>query len=343
VEGIATVDPSPATRGPAPVTPVELALPRGKHLTVRAMAEADAQGIWLLYEDLSREDRYRRFFAQSHPSHDFAEHWVHTCRTNGAGLVAVAAAGRVVGEAGYVLLPNGDGELALTVADDWRGWLGPYLVHLLVDTAAARGVRNLEADVLVDNRRMLAVLHHRPHATLGDGDFNVERVVIGASHRHPGWPPVRTGPQVLVEGLGARGPTAQALRRAGFDVMGCAGPAAQGVSCPVWRGEPCPLADGADAIVVAVPAEAGAARLLASHRRLAPCTPLVVEVADPTAAAGPDPGPQGRRLPVGVTSARLVETLELLLDRARSPSDGAGPRGTFAPRAPGSVGATRGT
>jgi hypothetical protein len=339
VETIEPIDPSGV--GPcATFQPVELALPGGHRLLVREMTDDDAQGVWLLYEGLNADDRYRRFFALSHPSHALAETWVRTCRTNGAGLVAVTDGERMIGEAGYVLVPNGNGELGVTVAREWRGWLGPYLLELLVGLAAAHGVRNLEAHVLVENRSMLAVLHHRPHATLSDGDFNVEHVVIGASDKRPGWPPVRTHPRVLVEGRGARGPTASALERAGFALMGCAGPSARGVRCPAVEGERCPLADGADAIVVALPTGAGAARLVAAHRRLVPGTPLVVKVSAADAVAPPEAREQERRLPDGASPAELVGALRRLLGRAGSSSAEAQARGTFDSRPPGPRSAT---
>lgn len=53
---------------------------------------------------------------------------------------------RIVGEASYELLPNGAGELAITVAADQRGWIGPYLLDAMVEAAAAGGVPNVEAD-----------------------------------------------------------------------------------------------------------------------------------------------------------------------------------------------------
>jgi hypothetical protein len=83
----------------------------------------------------------------------------------GFGLIAMMEGpdntSRIVGEATYELLPDGDGELGITVAEDARGWLGPYLLDALVEAAAARGVPNLEADVLVANRRMLTMLRAR--------------------------------------------------------------------------------------------------------------------------------------------------------------------------------------
>jgi hypothetical protein len=94
-------------------------------------------------------------------------------RTGGYGVVATvgadtagADAGRIVGEANYVPLANGDGELGMVVAADQRGWLGPYMLDALVD-AAAHGVPNLEAAVLVTNRSMLTLVRSRGYATLG--------------------------------------------------------------------------------------------------------------------------------------------------------------------------------
>ena len=70
----------------------------------------------------------------------------------GYGVVAVVdhPLEQIVGEADYFLLDNG--ELVITVAADWRGWLGPYLLDVLIEAAAARGVPNLEAEFLVERR-----------------------------------------------------------------------------------------------------------------------------------------------------------------------------------------------
>jgi Acetyltransferase (GNAT) domain len=317
VEEIATMAASGPATEQAIFTPISFALPDGGRLIVREMAEADAQGVWLLYEGLASDDRYHRFFALSHPSRDSAERWIRDCRAHGAGLVAVSTEGveRLVGEAGYVLVPNGDGEFALTVASDWRGWLGPYLLELLVQVAAARGVRNLEADILLDNRPMLSLVRHRAHATLGYGDFNIEHVVIGASNRLPGWPPIGARLRVLVEGRGGRLYGARELARAGFDVMGCPGPAAQGVTCPALEGEPCPLARGADAIVVALSDDVHGARVVAAHRRLQPDTPLVIEVAEDTPADDAEGGRKECRLRAGTPPERVIEALERLVDQ----------------------------
>ena len=90
----------------------------------------------------------------------------------------------LVAEAGYAILPDGDGEFDITVASGWRGWLGPYLLDALVAAAAARGVPRLQADVLLDNVKMFALVAHRGYKTLDRAEFSEVRIAIDAAqHR----------------------------------------------------------------------------------------------------------------------------------------------------------------
>jgi hypothetical protein len=79
-------------------------------------------------------------------------------------LAAVVSAGpagtepQLVGDALCVALPDGDVEFALTVAAGWRGWLDAYFLDMLAEVAAGSGMRSLQADILNENRRMLAVV-----------------------------------------------------------------------------------------------------------------------------------------------------------------------------------------
>jgi hypothetical protein len=110
----------------------------------------------------------------------------------GYGLVATVSDGgddrRIVGDAGYELLPNGNGDVSMTVAAGQRGWLGPFLLDALVEAAASRGGPNLEADVLATNSRMLTVLRIRGYATLSSGDWVTQRLVVGTGGCTPVWP-----------------------------------------------------------------------------------------------------------------------------------------------------------
>ncbi len=231
-----------------------------------------------LYATLSEDDVYRRFFIGHAPPKKFIEEMVTIEEHGGYGLVATIEEGdgseHIVAEATYGLLPDGDGELGITVAEAERGWLGPYLLDALVEVAGARGVRNLQAEVLVTNGRMLALLRARGFVVLdNDNQPTSIRVAIGTGHRTPSWPGTHDRPRLLVEVPGGHWRAEGAVRAAGFQVLACPGPRQGWSSCPALRGEPCPLAAGADIIVDAQPGERGRS-LLEAHRRLHPSIPL---------------------------------------------------------------------
>ena len=155
-------------------------------LTVRTVTEADVDGLDRLFEGLSEDDRYYRFFGLSHPGRKFLEQMARAEDEGGYRLVAVIAGAenKLVAEAGYALLPDGNGEFALTVAGGWRGWLGPYLLDAIVAAAAARGVPNLQADILVTNVQMLALVSHRGYVRLHREASEI-RVAIDAAQPGP--------------------------------------------------------------------------------------------------------------------------------------------------------------
>ncbi len=294
--------------------PRTVPLGHGRALTVRAMRPADVAGLERLYEELSDEDRHRRFFSAFHPGQAFLERWAGVGERGGVGLAAVVADGdseELVGEVGYDLLPNGDGEFALTVSPRWRGWLGPYLLDALVEEAAERGVPNLEADILLENRSMLALVRHRGYATLDNDDFTVVRVVIGTHSAIPGWPPVHDRPRVVVEVPGGRWAGAAAAGDAGFTLAACGGPRPDGrARCPVLRGERCPLAADADVIIVALPpGDARAEALLSGHRRLHGGVPVIVEASIRRDLALAGEGPSSRRPSATAVTEAVVRTL----------------------------------
>ena len=159
-----------------------VSLSGGRALTVRTVTRADIEGLDALFERLSNDDRYRRFFGFSHPGRRFLEQMTQAEEEGGYRLVAVVsgAEDELVAEAGYAMLPDGNGEFALTVAAAWRGWLGPYLLDALVAAAAARGVPNLQADILLENAQMLALVASRGYVTLGRESCQV-RIAIDAA------------------------------------------------------------------------------------------------------------------------------------------------------------------
>ena len=302
-------------------------LPDGTVLTVRPMAAADAPGLRLLYQGLSIDDRYCRFFSAYRPTDRFITQLARIAERGGYGLVAVAGpapgpvggAGRIVADASYVLLPDGDGEFAITVAREWRGWLGPWLLDALVEAAAARGVPNLRADILRENRPMLALVRARGFAAVEHVNYQVVRVVIGTQGRMPGWPAGHDRPRVLVELPGAHWHAEEAARAAGLRVMACPGPErGAGARCPVPDGAPCPLAAGADVIVCGlVPAQERSRTVMGAHRRLHPEVPVCGQIVGSALTADYDDFGFDAVLPAGTGPDEVVRTVQRLVgDRA---------------------------
>jgi hypothetical protein len=263
-----------------PDSPV-IDLADGARMEVRPTSAADAELICSLYETLSIGDRHRRFFGAFRPHLDWCRQWADVGSRGGFGVIAVVHRdGRpeeVAGEAGYAIREDGDGDLAVTVAPGWRGWLGPYLLDVLVRHAADVGLDNLQADVLLENGPMLALLRRRQPVALGHDD-GVVRLSIGTSGLVPTWPAGEDRPRVLVEVAGRRWSGERAADAAGLATAMCAGPAARGEhGCPVLDGGRCPLADEADAIIVLLdPADERSAALVRAHREQSPGTPVLV-------------------------------------------------------------------
>lgn len=244
----------------------------GQTLVVRRATADDVDAITALYGELTPDDLYRRFFCGSPPPRTLIEGWVAMDGDAGAMLVAEVrdscrSAGVIVAEALWAASPDGPPEFSLTVARNWRGWLGPYLLDTLVEAAAEQDVPSLYADILVDNRQMLAVVRARGYVVL-DSDWSIVRVMIATGRGVPAWPRGDPRPRVLVEVSGGRWQAATVAANAGLLVIGCSGPSGTPDGwCPALRGEPCPLADGARVVVNALPADdALTTAVLAAHR-----------------------------------------------------------------------------
>jgi hypothetical protein len=259
------------------------------------------------------------------------ERWATVAERGGSRLVAVLDSGRIVGEAGYELLDDGDGDLDITVAKDARGWVGPYLLDALVDLAAERGVPDLEADVLLGNRQMLALARSRGYVVLGHEEPGVVRLAMGTRNHPADWPGPRHGPRVLVESRAGRWTGEAVAHHAGMQAVVCPGPAvATCDGCTRHAGDGCALVEGADVLVVVVPVgEVPDAELIEAHRAVHPgltcfVQPVAGELLPAVAAALPDD--------VGVLPAEphdavlaLAAAIEhdVALPRRRDPSPGA--------------------
>jgi GNAT superfamily N-acetyltransferase len=178
---LALAEPDADTAGGVVAT---LGRPDGQTLTVRTVTEADVDGLDALFQGLSNDDRHHRFFSLRPPARTFVEQMTRAEDEGGYRLVAVASGPQdaLVAEAGYAILPDGDGEFGLTVAAGWRGRrLGRYLLDAIVAAAAARGVPNLQADIMLGNTGMLALVRDRGYITLHRDEFSDMRIAIDAA------------------------------------------------------------------------------------------------------------------------------------------------------------------
>lgn len=260
-------------------------LPDGRSLVVRVASEADVASVLDLYSTLSATDLHRRFFCAFRPSEEWCRSWMTVGDRGGFAVVVEAfdtsddvrpGAGRIIADAGYALRTDGDGDLAITIADEWRGWLGAYLLDVLAARAAADGVENLQAEVLLENEGMLALLRHRG-AVVHEHDAGQMRCSISTSGGVASWPSADGRPRVLVEIPGARWSGEAAARRAGVDVVMCGGPTRRHGECPVLHEGSCPLATEADVVVVALePDDPTTAPLIEGHVGRHPEVPVVV-------------------------------------------------------------------
>ncbi len=255
-------------------------LRHGRRLEVRPSQADDGDGIRELYASLSVTDRYRRFFGAFVPRAEWCREWASVGERGGFGVVVVLhenSTERIIAEAAYAMRSDGDGDLAVTVDREWRGWMGPYLVDVLVRRAAAQGIDNLQAEVLLENRPMLAILRARGAVDLEHPGREV-RLTIGTRGAVPSWPPADDRPKVLVEVAGGRWAGERPASDAGLATALCSGPQRRRrTGCPVLEGGRCPLADDADVIVVLLDPDADQTRrLIAEHARQHPGVPILV-------------------------------------------------------------------
>ena len=261
----------------------------GTRLRTRAMAPGDALQLGAMYGTLTTEDSYRRFFSVFEPHATWLEHWARVNERGGVALVTECRADdegpwTIVADAAATPLQNGDAELAMTVAPRWRGVLGPYLLDAVCRASAAQGVATLEADILSENRPMLALLRSRPFAVISH-DLGTLRVAISTSADSPSFPPDDHRPRLLVEIPGGWWGPRDAAARHGFAVMACPGPKAQRRGCPVLRGRRCPLVEQADVVVCSLREGDDEERVFRTH--LDNHAPMVVAETSPRAARAP--------------------------------------------------------
>lgn len=135
----------------------------GARVRLRAIRPEDEPRLIALYDRLSHDTRYHRFFSVMRKlPPDWARFLAHVDYQRRFALVAESPADpdALIAVARYE--PTGEpgaAEVAFVVEDGWQGrGLGSALFGELLRAAAAAGVTRFRAWVLADNRRMLDMI-----------------------------------------------------------------------------------------------------------------------------------------------------------------------------------------
>jgi RimJ/RimL family protein N-acetyltransferase len=128
---------------------------------LRPIRPGDAPALTQLYDRLSPESAYQRFFAvMRRLPPDWARILAVVDHDRRAAIVAAGPDGELIGVARYGTEPGADAaEIAVVVQDAWQGrGLGTILLSALLDHAVSRGITKFLAYVLADNHRMLRLI-----------------------------------------------------------------------------------------------------------------------------------------------------------------------------------------
>jgi acyl-CoA hydrolase/RimJ/RimL family protein N-acetyltransferase len=135
----------------------------GKTLMLRPARASDAGAIKEIFYDLSQADIYTRYFRRM-TSIPFAETQRVSNVNYSSEMAFVAVSGsreneEIVGSGSYFLNPTTNmAEVAYVITPDWQGsGLGTQLQQRLMEYAKAKGVRGFVAEVLMQNRKMIAL------------------------------------------------------------------------------------------------------------------------------------------------------------------------------------------
>ena len=143
-----------------PIYPAgDVVLRDGSTVRVRVMRADDEEKLLALFQSLSEDARWSRFFSIVRGSALAAE--AHREATLDNSFALVASSGpeeRLVGHGFYAKLDKARAEVAFTMANDFQGrGLGTILLGQLAEVAAANGIQIFEAEVAASNHAMLHV------------------------------------------------------------------------------------------------------------------------------------------------------------------------------------------
>lgn len=140
-------------------------LSSGEEILVRPLRRDDVGELAAGFRRLSARTRYQRFFMATGPSLS-ARQLAYLTRIDHhdhEALVAVASGtGQIIGVARFIrshARPD-SAEIAVTIADLWQQHgVGTALLHRLAERGRQEGITQFTAEILSQNRAMLALTH----------------------------------------------------------------------------------------------------------------------------------------------------------------------------------------
>jgi RimJ/RimL family protein N-acetyltransferase len=143
--------------------PQLVTLRSGDVVRIRQVRPDDGPALIRAYANLGEQSRYRRFFTVMPELPEATlKAAVEVDHVNHEALVAVPVlSAEIVAECRFIRLPDqpDTAEIGVTVVDAWQGrGLGSALLARLSERAAEAGIDYFTAEVLAENRTMLALL-----------------------------------------------------------------------------------------------------------------------------------------------------------------------------------------
>ncbi len=165
----------------------DIVLRDGAAIRLRPIRPDDTLGLLALYDRLSPESLYFRFFAVPDKDRGKAEYLTHVDYDQRYAVVAETG-GAIVGVARFERIKERPthAEVAFTVADDFQGrGLGSRLFRRLAELALARGIAVFEAEVLKNNESMLRIFERSGLASTTSDQGNVLAISLTLDRTGP--------------------------------------------------------------------------------------------------------------------------------------------------------------
>jgi acyl-CoA synthetase (NDP forming)/RimJ/RimL family protein N-acetyltransferase len=146
---------------------------------LRPITPQDAEALQRMHVAQSPESTFLRFFTpMPRLTEKLLQQFTHVDHTNQVAIVALIG-GEIVGLANYDRVDEGQAEVAFNISDAHQGrGLGSVLLEHLAAAARERGIHRFVADVLPQNRKMVAVFREAGYGVTDHFDHGVIAVAF---------------------------------------------------------------------------------------------------------------------------------------------------------------------